>query len=437
MSVWPELRAALESCLEDLPATGRLVACSGGLDSSVLLHALVRWHAECGELPPRALHVDHGLQAGAAAWAAATQRLSAGLGVACDVVAVAVTRSDAGLEADARRARYAAFRAALAQGGQLLLAHHRDDQAETLLLRLLRGAGPAGLAAMPMRRRLGQGWLLRPFLDLDRSILEAAAREFGVVPSEDPSNAGREQDRNFLRHEILPRLAERWPAYRRTLARAAALCREQEGALATMLGTAPQVLPLSALAVQPSLAALRLRRWLAAQQVAMPSRRVLREILEQKDARRDAAVRIDFGGCSLRRFADGLYLLPAQRPSPPTEPLSWRPPAALQLPHGTLLATARTGAGLRAVAEGYRVRFRSGGERLQPAGRTGHRQLKQLLQEARVPPWERDRLPLIYVGEELVALAGLQVAEGWLAATDEPGWQLCWQPQRPVWPAPD
>lgn len=433
MPAWPELVGALRAKLSDVAASRRIVACSGGLDSSVLMAALARLHVEDGLPPPRVLHVNHGLHAEAASWAQLTAQRCLERGLTCQVIEVSVMRSDAGLEADARQARYDAFASALGADDVLLLAHHRDDQAETVLLRLLRGAGPAGLAGMPVRRRLGSGWLLRPLLDVDRSRLEQAARELNVVASEDPSNAELRQDRNFLRHEILPRLAGRWPGYRRTFGRAAELCGEQEEALAALLGPAPEVLPIADLQGSPAVAAARLRHWLAAAGVAMPPRTRLREILAQMDASEGAAVRIDLGdtplgAVSVRRFASALYVVEDDRPAPPRGALAWEPPAELQLPHGRLTATAVSHGGLRRVETGYEVRFRQGGERLRPAGRKGTRSLKDLLQEALVPPWERDRLPLLYVGPELVAIADFYVAEGWKAGPDEPGWCLAWKP---------
>lgn len=429
MLTWPELAGSLRTRLAGVAPARRIVACSGGLDSSVLMAALARLHAEDGLPAPRALHVDHGLHPDSARWAECAVQRCRERGVACRVVAVAVLRSDAGLEADARHARYGAFADALSEDDVLLLAHHRDDQAETVMLRLLRGSGPAGLAGMPVRRRLGRGWLLRPLLDIDRSNLEQAARELGVVASEDPSNAALRQDRNFLRHEILPRLAERWPGYRRALSRTAQLCHEQDKALAELLGPAPELMPVAALQGSPETAAVRLRHWLAAAGVTMPARIRLREILTQSSARDDASVRVDLGGVSVRRFAGALHLVDDHRPEPARTSVIWQPPGSLQLAHGTLAATAVGDAGLRQVEAGYEIRFRQGGERLRPAGRRGRRSLKDLLQEASIPPWERDRLPLLHVDGELVAIADLYVAEGWQARPGEPGWSVTWQPR--------
>lgn len=439
MSAWPEdiaapgdpvARVALElrARLADVPGERRIVACSGGLDSSVLLAVLARLHAAEGMAPPRALHVNHGLHPAAADWAEALRARCAALAVPLEVRKVAVERSAAGLEADARRARYAAFAAALADGATLLLAHHRDDQAETVLLRLLRGSGPAGLAGMPARRRLAAGELRRPLLDLDRRDLLGAARALELEVSEDPSNAVLHHDRNFLRHEVMPLLEQRWPGYRQTFARAAAACADQERAWADVLGPPPAALPVADLAGSQELAAVRVRHWLAGVGIPAPGRARLLEILRQKDAREDARVCIEIGRWQIRRFAGGLYAVARSRPDPPARTVLWRPPSPLDLAHGRLEADPVEGAGLRAVDLPLEVRFRCGGERLRPAGRVGHHRLKDLLQEARVPPWERDRVPLLWVAGELVAVADLFIAEGWQTGARQPGWRLRWRP---------
>lgn len=439
MPAWPDtsiaaddalarVTAHLRAQLADVPAAQRIIACSGGLDSSVLLAVLAHLHAAEGQPPPRALHVDHALNPASNDWAEALAERCRGLGVELDMWRVQVERTDAGLEADARRARYAAFAEALAEGGTLLLAHHRDDQTETILLRLLRGAGPAGLAGMPVRRTLGAGELRRPLLDFDRRDLVAAAEALALEICEDPSNTALQHDRNYLRHVVLPVLGERWPGYRQTLTRAAAACAEQETALAELLGPLPQALPVTELNGAPEVAAVRLRHWLASVGVAAPSRRQLQDLLRQADARDDAGVCIELGPWQIRRFAGALHAVPASRPEPPTDPMRWQPPAPLTLSHGRLEVEPAVGEGLSTTASPMEVRFRTGGERLRPAGRVGRHALKDLFQEARIPPWERDRVPLLYVAGELVAIAGLVVAEGWQAATGAPGWRLRWTP---------
>lgn len=206
------------------------IAFSGGLDSTVLLHLLVTL-SQRQPLPPlSALHVHHGLQAVAEAWPDHCRSVCAALGVPLDVVAVQV-RPGPSVERAAREARYAAFVAAIHRNEVLLTAQHRDDQAETLLFRLLRGAGVKGLAAMPAQRPLGQGHLLRPLLDVPRAELEAYARQHGLSWIEDPSNDDHRYARNYLRQRVFPVLAKQWPQASTTLARSAAHMGEAQGLL--------------------------------------------------------------------------------------------------------------------------------------------------------------------------------------------------------------
>lgn len=419
----------LAGALADVPAERRLVACSGGLDSVTLLVSLVRLHRARGLAPPRALHVHHGLHRDADAWAAFVAELCGRLGVPLRSERVRVTATGGGPEADARAARHRCFEAVLGPGEHLLCAHHRDDQVETVLLRLLRGAGPAGLAGMAPRRRLGAGWLTRPLLDLDRAQLAAAAAELDLAWIDDPANADPGLDRNHLRHQVLPALATRWPGYRETVSRAARNCAEQERLLEGAVPAGP--LPLVALAGDPATARTRLRRWLADAGLAVPSRRRLDELLRQAQARPDAVPAVAVGACEVRRFAGALHLVPLRRPAPPAEPRAIPGPGRFTLPHGTLCVTATPGAGVAPGCGPLELRFRGavgGALRARPLGRGRSAPLKRLLQEARIPPWERDRLPLLFAGEALAAVPGLWVCEGFAAPADAPGWLLRWVP---------
>ncbi|MEE4380992.1 MAG: tRNA lysidine(34) synthetase TilS [Pseudomonadales bacterium] len=423
------MRETLAAALADVPAACRLVACSGGLDSMTLLASLVRLHRSRGLPPPRALHVHHGLQREADAWAAFVAEACARWDVPLRSERVRVTATGGGPEADARAARHRCFEAVLGPGEHLLCAHHRDDQVETVLLRLLRGAGPAGLAGMAPRRRLGAGWLTRPLLELDRAQLAAAAEELGLAWIDDPTNADAGFDRNHLRHRVLPALAERWPGYRETVARAARNCADQERLLGASVPAGP--LPVAALLGDPAAARTRLRRWLVDAGLAVPSRRRLDELLRQARARPDAMPAVAVGACEVRRFADALHLVPARRPAPPAEPRAVPGPGLLTLPHGTLRVTETRGAGVAPACGPLELRFRSavgGALRARPLGRGGSAPLKRLLQEARIPPWERDRLPLLFAGDALAAVPGLWVCEGFAASADAPGWTLHWAP---------
>jgi len=461
-------------------APSLLVGFSGGLDSTVLLHAL------CRLLPPHkihALHVNHGLSPNAAAWQAHCERACHSLGVRLKVEKVVVAAAGKGLEEAAREQRYRAFARHLGDGGLLLLAHHRDDQVETVLFRLLRGSGPRGLAGMPVRRPLGRGELLRPLLATGREALGAWASAEGLDWIDDESNAGTAFDRNFLRHQVLPPLVARWPDLDRRILRSAGDCGDSDQLLREVgaedllrLGERSERLgwsiPVAGLCeLSPRRRANLLRTWVARHGLPLPGHRQLAAVLDDLlPARDDAAPLVRFGGGEFRRHGGRLFLLPGHLPPvvdnadeegcarsllrdrpptasaadtsphrlaslqerPPAEgavPLRWRPDDPLALPDGfTLAATVTSGGGLRATPGGeFEVRFRRGGERCKPAGRAGSRPLKKLLQEYGLEPWLRDRIPLVFVDGELAAVGDLFVCAGFEAGAGEPGFTLSWE----------
>lgn len=448
---------SLDALLAAYPEARRLlVGYSGGMDSHVLLHGLAIHRDRWPERRLAAIYVDHGLQAASISWGEHCGGICRALDVPFHVLRVDA-RPTAGEspEAAARRARYAALAAELEPGAALLTAHHRDDQTETLLLQLLRGAGPHGLAAMPTAARLGRGWLLRPLLAVDRADLLAYAQAHRLHWIEDASNADADFDRNYLRHRVLPLLRERWPAANRTLARSAHWCAEAaawldaEAAadLARIGADRPDGLRLPVLR---ELGEIRqrnlLRHWLGQLGLPIPGHRQLNHILRDGlTARRDRQPRIHWPGGEVRRYRDTLYAMPPLTPRDARRRFVWRsgvngyPP--LELPGiGELALRETIGAGLRAtvLAGGVLiVRFRQGGERFRPAGRRHRQELKKLWQEAGVPPWERDRLPLLYrtvqeegkAGEELVAVVGLGVAAEAETALGKPGWEPVFRPR--------
>jgi tRNA(Ile)-lysidine synthase len=427
--------AELDAALAAVDPERIRLAVSGGRDSMLLLERAVRRARLAATEPPRVLHVHHGLMTEADAWAERVRRRCAELDCPCEVRRVEVRPEGRGIEAAAREARLACFGAWLDPGARLLVAQHAGDQAETVLLRLLRGAGPRGLAGMPALRRLGAGWLQRPWLDLEVATIDAAARALELDWVEDPSNADRGLDRAFLRHEILPRLRQRWPGLEGAFGRSAAAAADQEGLLDELLPAVPaDGAPLSCALLRgdPRRAHALLRRWLDAAGQTMAPRTRLDELLRQLDAPADAGVRVDLeGGASdgvgIRRHGDRLHLVPSSRPSPRPE-VALRLPGTTGLGSGCLRIEAAVGSGLRADRGTPRVGFRQGGERLRPPGRGGSVRLKQWLQEQGIPPWERDRLPLLWLGDELVAVADRVIAEGWQAPSDTAGWRLEWMP---------
>ncbi|QWP74639.1 tRNA lysidine(34) synthetase TilS [Lysobacter sp. K5869] len=403
---------AIPAALAALPAAPLCVGYSGGLDSSVLLHALAAAPAARAR-GLRAWHVHHGLHADADAWAAHCARICAGYGLELSVSRVSVARGGGdGPEAAARAARHAAFAADLGAGEVLALAHHRDDQAETLLLRLLRGSGPDGLAAMREWRDCGRGRLWRPLLALPRAALEAYAQRHGLEWIDDPSNEEERYDRNFLRHRALPLLRERWPQADATLAQSARLQDEaaslleadDAAALAQVRSLDPHALAREGLrALAPARRARVLRRWIAALELPpLPAQGVAQIERELLPARADAEAEFAWNGAAVRAWRDLLYAQWQRAPLPREWRVEWDGRAPLALPGGGRLrldGAAAFDAPLIACA-------RAGGERIALPGRAHRHSLKHALQALGVPPWERERLPLLLDDDGDVWAAG-------------------------------
>lgn len=416
---------ALALKLRSMPCSGRwVVGFSGGADSYALLHALAALDGLGREV--LAVHVHHALQAQAEAWASQCADVADALGVAFQLLRVSVPlASEQGLEAAARSARYAALAELMQTGDVLLTAHHRDDQAETLLLQLLRGAGPAGLASMPGLVPFGAGWHGRPLLEQPRDALQDYLRRHGLDWIEDPSNRSLAAARNYLRHRIMPALRARWPAAERTLARAA----QHQAETLELLSTLGRIDVEKAAGDEPgtlSVAALRtlsrarlhnaLRVWLADKGLPVPNAARLEQVRGRVlDAVADAQPHLRWPGGELRRYRDTLY---GMRPLPPHDPaqsIAWSLDAPLLIPSlGLELSVAdlrANAAALKHSGESLSIRFRRGGERCRVHGAQHTKALKTLLQEAGVPPWERDRIPLLYVGEHLHEVIGYCLCE--------------------------
>ncbi len=421
--------------LDGFPETRRwVVAYSGGVDSHVLLHLLAT--AKLGRAVA-AIYVDHGLHPASGRWGDHCATVCKSLGVVFQGLQVDARPGPRESPEDAaRRARYGALGTWLQAGDVLLTAHHRDDQAETLLLQLLRGAGPHGLAAMPAAADLGGIPLLRPLLDTERAAILDYAHRHALNWIEDSSNADTGLDRNYLRHHVLPLLRQRWPAAGRALGRSARLCaeaaqlldRQADADLATAAGGRSDALTVTVLATLDEVRLRNaLRRWLRRLGLPTPGATHLERVRgEVLGAGADRNPRLAWPGAELRRYRERLYALAPRPAHDPGQVLSWSDPAQpLDLPgDGRLELRPTTGAGLRAAALTGRVltvRFRQGGERFQPVGRRHGQELKKLLQEAGVPPWERRRLPLLYVDDELAAVGGLWVAAALAVAAGEAG----------------
>lgn len=423
-----------------------VIAFSGGMDSTVLLHLLAAGF-RAGGPGLHAIHCDHGIHRDSATWAERCAEAATALGVSFEVVALDLPANSAqGLEAAARSARYAAFAARLEAGDVLVTAHHADDQAETFLLMALRGAGPAGLAAMPTLAPLGLGRHARPLLDCTRADIAAWAGSRALEWGEDPSNDDVARDRNRIRHRVLPQLRERWPSAARSLARAATLSNEARALLEVLADldlaphrdpAAPYRLPLAALGgLDAPRARNALRRWLLAQDLPPPPSKALGRILDEViPARPDAKARVAWPGAWVARYA-GMLHAGVTLPPPPTGTWPFAPGRTLALPAGgALTLEPARGEGLAAAlvaAQPVEVRYREGTESIRARGEAHHRTLKKLLVSQRVAPWMRSRLPLIYVGGQLAAVADLIVADGFAAAEGAAGLRVVWRGHPPL-----
>ncbi|WP_313773302.1 tRNA lysidine(34) synthetase TilS [Enterobacter huaxiensis] len=401
-----------------------LVGFSGGLDSTVLLHRLKLWRDREPDVQLRAMHIHHGLSPHADGWVVHCEALCATWDIPLRVERVTLQDEGLGVEAQARKARYAAFASALRPGEALVTAQHLDDQCETFLLALKRGSGPAGLSAMPERADFAGAQLIRPLLSETRASLEDWAREHRLSWIEDESNQDDSYDRNFLRLRVIPLLTERWGHFTEATARSAMLCAEQEILLDELLSEelAELISPEGALAIAPleAMSAVRraavLRRWLASRHASMPSRAMLNRLWDEvAQAREDATPSVYLNGFEVRRYQGRLWWIKS-RPSLSDVVLSWPSVEdALLLPHGAgSVFLENTGhVRLPKANEPVTVRFKAGGM-LHIVGRNGGRKLKKIWQECQVPPWRRDATPLLFYGETLIAAAGVFVTEeGW------------------------
>jgi tRNA(Ile)-lysidine synthase len=399
------------------------VAFSGGPDSTALLHAAVGADQVPGTL--RAIHLDHGLHPESPCWAEHCRRICDALGVPLVVrrLKLEPVRGES-LEATAREARYRALAHVMRPGDLMLTAHNRDDQAETLLLALLRGSGVHGLAAMPRVAELGGGRLVRPLLDLPRTTLEQYVRSLGLSWIEDPSNASVRMDRNYLRNTVVPVLKARWPELSATLSRTAGHCAETaqlvDGLAAELMddcpGAHPGTLGIRALgSLERSRRKVVLRLWLRRRGFTLPDTRHLERILDEVlPARTDADPLVTWSGCEVRRYRDDLFALAPLPPPPDALTIRRAPsgmPPVIELPAGlgwlqwsdASKATEWT----RGPGGAPTVRFASTGQACRPRPTSRRRTLKNIFQEAGIPRWLRRYVPLVFSGDTLIAVAGV------------------------------
>jgi len=444
-----------ETLLEQLtgfsPGSRFVVAYSGGLDSTVLLHAM--HHAltlaghTLGDVPVfslRAIHVNHGLSPNANQWQRLCEQQCAHLGIRLHVERVTLDPDAlANLESQARDKRYGVFERQLEADECLLMAHHLDDQAETFLLRSLRGAGPRGLAAIPKSRSMGRAKLYRPLLGIPHTDLQAYAEQALLAWVEDESNESLMFDRNFCRHELLPKIEARWPAYRESWQRSAQLCAEADillddlAAIDFELAKCPVPTVINAKVLQLLSHARQrntLRYWLSLTGAPDPGWNVLTHIVQELipaalDTQPEIRWHANGASVVLRRYRQNLYLQKVIANIVSLTPVDWQPKSMRHLKdNGLIYSLASEGAGLRVEGDiVLSLRYRQGGETCKLQGRRT-RTVKKILQDANIAPWLRDRVPLLYCDDELICIPGVGICEGWQAGLNEPGWKVIWVP---------
>lgn len=414
---------ALLKSLRDAPPCSRyVVALSGGCDSVSLLYALTQLSARLPQTVV-ALHVNHQLSSDSGQWEHLCRELCDSLDVPFSSIAVEVNQSSGlGLEAAARDARYSAFESFLWEGDLLLLGHHRDDQAETLLLNLMKGAGIEGLSGMPCSRPVGKAALFRPLLGFSRAQLESYAKAHAVRWIDDPSNLDQTLDRNFVRHSVMPLLRKRFSDPASLIARAAEHCREasvwqggQTSALLEKYENLDGSLHLASLELSHYEFRLVLRLWLKNHSVVVSKQQLETIIEEVVFAENDRLPVFRLGQCAVARFQHHLcFLAQENRQSLPLSSRVWPLNTDLEIPElGVFLSAETIIRQVRGLTSGdeLEVRFRQGGERFRPKSNLHPRKLKDLSQKWGIAPWRRNAIPLIYKGDELIAVVGYAIID--------------------------
>lgn len=396
------------------------IAYSGGVDSHVLLHLCTSMSSLQNKIT--AVHIHHGLQSVADAWPTHCRSVAEQLGVA--FVDIYVDARGAGRESPeeaARNARYDALKALLSANDVLMVAQHREDQLETVLLQLFRGAGLQGLSGMAEVMTFGKGVLLRPLLNTPKQIIDQYARQHDLNFIEDPSNQSIDFDRNFLRNEIVPLLKQRWPSIDKTVSRSAVHCAEASELLSKLAcdqfkqvyQTKDATLSISALVrLDVAEQALVIRQWFASLGLKMPSRAFVLRILSMIQSPLGDP-QLPNQKHTIRRFRNSLFCVPQQTGALPKQSVKWpNSDELIGLPDGTELKIAYDRSGIDQSVwfrSQIDVRFRSGGEKIALPKREGRHSLKNLYQEAGIPPWERPYIPLIYLDGRLAAVADLWI----------------------------
>lgn len=422
---------ALSLFLSDHPHVKRfIIAHSGGLDSQVLLYLVARYFSDISLL---VLHINHNLQEQSAVWADFSLGQSRNLSLSHQTVDVFPANHS---ENAAREARYSAFEKVVESGDCILMGHHADDQAETVLYRMLRGTGLAGMSGITPDRRLGKGYLFRPLLNLSRSDLEGVARECGLAFIDDPSNTDERYDRNYLRHQIVPALKKRWPNMLERWQKNIQIVSESnqllesylDGDLLELVDVTRNCLDInSLLKIEGLKRSALLRHWLYKKTDTRVNQNQLDTIYSDVlQAQRDANPIYSIGRYELRRFMKQLYIVEPHSDECDYEDHETHLEGIGEYRlSGGVLTINRESTGLK-VSAGLVVKYRQGGERCRPLGKSHSISLKKLFQEAAVPTWLRGSWPLLFAGEELVAVPGICICEGWYS--EKSGFSLLWRP---------
>ena len=431
MNLIGRFQKSLESLSTQSNINSYVVAYSGGVDSHVLLNL-----CEQSNILLRVIHVNHGLQGDADQWSQHCKHVCEVLQVPFLNINVEVkTGRGESPEEAARKARYKVLNAEIKSDECLLTAHHMDDQSETLLLQLFRGAGPAGLASMPLIREAGGVLHARPMLEFTRDEIQNYARENKLDWIEDPSNEDTDFDRNLIRQKILPLIKQRWQQVDISLSQVASqqqhmLEISEDMAridLATIVTGQVEVLSIAALKNLSEARQLNvLRFWIRQYGADGPTGNVLRQIIESVlTAADDAEPMVKWGESEIRRYQDGLYLLPAHE-CDELKNTQWDPREKLVLVNSgiELMAGFDKEQGLRMelLDKKLDVRFRQGGEKICPVGRKNTHSVKKLMQEAGIPPWKRNSVPMIYDDDDLVCVCGYWLAGEFVVGNGEVGW---------------
>ncbi len=411
------------------------IAYSGGVDSHVLLHLLATANdPELGIVS--AIHIDHGLHADSERWAKHCAEVSANLAIELCNLKADVTESDElGMEAAARKARYQAFQQQLTDNDVLLTAQHQHDQAETLLLQLFRGAGPKGLSAMPQQLSLGESTIIRPFLKIPQQDILAYATQHQLHWIDDPSNSETRWNRNYIRHTIWPDIEQRWPSAAKTISRSAEHCADATELMdelaaqdldSLVTDKTSGFLPITQLlALSPARQKNVLRHYIECKQFALPSTAGLQKVIDEVClAKQDSNPVVSWQGVEVRRYQNQLYFMQPLAEHDSNQILQCGSLEDVVLNNGDIVTWQKVKSGglsQQTIADRLTIRFRQGGEQIMPQGHAHHKTLKHLFQQWMVPSWQRDRTPLLYYGEELIAVVGYVLAHDYVVAQNEQG----------------